>query len=97
MSDDRAVPTHRFTLAKDRLAPYYTAGERLRDKHAATSGALAFPEWALDRLEPLPGSHALDVGCGWGRFSVPLLRRLAAAGGRWRVGSFAIEGGPSCP
>lgn len=66
------------------LAPYYSSARFLQEKHAATpSAAQDFPNWVLDRLS-LDGvglggvGTALDAGCGWGRFSVPLLHRLPA-------------------
>lgn len=59
------------------LAPYYSSGSFLQDKHTATpSAAQDFPSWVLDRLSLENVRTALDAGCGWGRFSVPLLRRL---------------------
>lgn len=59
------------------LAPYYRFARFLQDKHTATpSAAQDFPNWVLDRLSLDGVGTALDAGCGWGRFSVQLLRRL---------------------
>lgn len=60
------------------LAPYYSSGRFLHDKHTATPSAVQdFPSWVLDRLSLEKVRTTLDAGCGWGRFSAPLLRRLS--------------------
>ncbi|MGH3678729.1 MAG: class I SAM-dependent methyltransferase [Natronosporangium sp.] len=71
----------RETTLGHALAPYYSSGRFLQDKHAATPAAAQnFPNWVLDQLD-LSGLRAgLDAGCGWGRFSVQLLRRLPPGG-----------------
>ena len=41
----------------------------------AGGGAVDVPEFALARVPLDRVSTALDVGCGWGRFALPLARR----------------------
>lgn len=63
------------------LAPYYSSGRFLQEKHAATPTATQdFPNWVLDRLDLSGLRAALDAGCGWGRFSMQLLHRLRPDG-----------------
>jgi cyclopropane fatty-acyl-phospholipid synthase-like methyltransferase len=69
----------RDTTSGYALAPYYSSGRLLQEKHAATSSAARdFPDWVHDRLSLDGVDTALDAGCGWGRFSVRLLHRPLA-------------------
>ena len=55
---------------------YYKSGEALQAKHEQTQlvSGRSFEEWAL-RLVPVhAASTILDAGCGWGRFTWPLLQ-----------------------
>lgn len=71
---------HEFSLAGAGRSSYYKSGDLLRAKHNATDAAAEqFPQWALGLIDDVPVGCALDAGCGWGRFSVPLLRRRPGA------------------
>jgi ubiquinone/menaquinone biosynthesis C-methylase UbiE len=62
------------------LSSYYASGDLLKAKHTATDvAARQFPDWVLRLLDDVPVARALDAGCGWGRFSVPFLRRHSGA------------------
>ena len=54
---------------------YYTTGEHLRAKHALirNQSGRTIERWALDLVPTDPTARILDAGCGWGRFSWPLL------------------------
>jgi SAM-dependent methyltransferase len=70
-------------LASTRSQPYYVTGAYLRAKHALIrnqSGRI-IETWALQLVSPDPTVRILDAGCGWGRFSWPLLEvyKLPAA------------------
>lgn len=64
-------------VAGNRSLPYYTTGEHLRAKHALirNQSGRTIENWALQLVSIDPGAHILDAGCGWGRFSWPLLER----------------------
>lgn len=71
---------HDFSLAETHQSPYYESGDLLRAKHIATEAAAEqFPHWVLGLIDEAPTGCALDVGCGWGRFSVPFLRRYSTS------------------
>jgi ubiquinone/menaquinone biosynthesis C-methylase UbiE len=56
---------------RERLKVHYRDGTFLRAKHRLAGRA--FPRWALS-LAPLTASaRILDAGCGWGRFTWPLI------------------------
>jgi SAM-dependent methyltransferase len=56
--------------------PYYSSGEPLKAKNLRAGGmTLEFPAFALSKLSLEEARMAVDVGCGWGRFAVPLLER----------------------
>lgn len=76
-ADDRTGRNrHQFSLDGVRLWPYYSSGDFLKAKHNAADAATdRFPDWVLGLIDDVPATRALDAGCGWGRFSVPLLRR----------------------
>lgn len=54
---------------------YYQTGEYLHAKHAQihNQSGRKFEEWALQLVSLTPNALILDAGCGWGRFSWPLL------------------------
>ncbi len=74
---ERAKPSrHESSQAGARHSPYYESGDLLKAKHNASDVAAGqFPHWVLGLIDDMPVGQALDAGCGWGRFSVPLLRR----------------------
>jgi SAM-dependent methyltransferase len=52
---------------------YYASGSLLKQKNELLTGAgAAFPRWAIEKLDLALCKESLDVGCGWGRFAVPL-------------------------
>ncbi len=63
------------------FCPYYRKGDQLRAKHQRSNMASGrrFEFWALDLLPLSPGSSVLDAGCGWGRFTWPLVETRALA------------------
>lgn len=53
---------------------YYETGSSLKAKNlAASRHGVDFPRWAVALLSLSDAPSVLDVGCGWGRFSIPLL------------------------
>ena len=63
------------------FSPYYSSGEQLRAKHQGTTlrSGRRFETWALDLLPLRPDAIVLDAGCGWGRFTWPLIEKHALA------------------
>ena len=65
------------------FCPYYRSGDQLRTKHQRSNMASGrrLESWALDLLPLRPDTSVLDAGCGWGRFTWPLVEthRLAPA------------------
>lgn len=63
--------------------PYYATGEHLHAKHAQihNQSGRTIEQWARQLVPIEATTHILDAGCGWGRFSWPLLEgdQLAAA------------------
>lgn len=55
------------------MTDYYADGRLLQAKNALVGFDVA--AWALDRVELRRSGRVLDAGCGWGRFSQPLLAR----------------------
>lgn len=55
---------------------YYDSGEHLRTKHqlARTESGRKFEKWALGLIPISSTSTILDAGCGWGRFTWPLIQ-----------------------
>ncbi|MBX3010522.1 MAG: class I SAM-dependent methyltransferase [Caldilineaceae bacterium] len=55
--------------------PYYATGQYLQAKHAQIDYASGrtIERWTLQLLPNGPSTRVLDAGCGWGRFSWPLL------------------------
>lgn len=55
--------------------PYYATGEYLRAKHTLirNQSGRTIEKWALQFVPTDPIARILDAGCGWGRFSWPLL------------------------
>jgi SAM-dependent methyltransferase len=70
-------------LASHRSQPYYATGEYLRAKHALirNQSGRTIETWALQLVPIELTTRILDAGCGWGRFSWPLLEshRIPAA------------------
>lgn len=55
--------------------PYYRSGDTLKAKNEqAGGGAVNVPGFALAKVPLDRVRTALDVGCGWGRFAVPVAR-----------------------
>ena len=54
---------------------YYTTGQYLRAKHVLirNQSGRTIETWALQLVPTYPSARILDAGCGWGRFSWPLL------------------------
>jgi ubiquinone/menaquinone biosynthesis C-methylase UbiE len=57
--------------------PYYASGQKLKTKNLLVGGAAVdIPAFALSKVRLDDVVTAVDAGCGWGRFAVPL--RVAA-------------------
>lgn len=61
------------------LFPYYESGDRLKAKHVGTKmvSGREFASWALGLVPLKAGAVILDAGCGWGRFTWPLIEEFA--------------------
>jgi ubiquinone/menaquinone biosynthesis C-methylase UbiE len=57
---------------------YYATGRHLKAKHALTrtDSGRDFVTWALEHTPIEPKQMVLDAGCGWGRFTWPLLEQV---------------------
>jgi len=54
--------------------PYYASGHKLKTKNLLAGGvAVEVPKFALSRVRLDDVVTAVDAGCGWGRFAVPIL------------------------
>ena len=54
--------------------PYYASGHKLKTKNLLAGGvAVEVPKFALSRVRLDDIVTAVDAGCGWGRFAVPIL------------------------
>ncbi|MDE0631907.1 MAG: methyltransferase domain-containing protein [Caldilineaceae bacterium] len=62
-------------LASRALCPYYGCGDQLKAKHVGTNMASGrrLENWALELVPIQAGATILDAGCGWGRFTWPLI------------------------
>ncbi len=83
ITSDRSLPplADHSCPSPSALSPYYEKGDQLREKHQRSNMASGrcFERWALDLL-PLQSKEAvLDAGCGWGRFSWPLVEKYGLA------------------
>ncbi len=60
------------------LFPYYENGDRLKAKHVGTNmvSGRQFVSWALGLIPLTTGAVILDAGCGWGRFTWPLIEEF---------------------
>ena len=77
------APAEHSPPSPSALSPYYEKGDQLRAKHLRSNLASGrrFERWALDLLPLRAADRVLDAGCGWGRFTWPLVDNdgLAAA------------------
>lgn len=63
-------------MTGDMASAYYSSGEKLLTKNQLAGGAaLTVAEFALGKLDLEAVATAVDAGCGWGRFAIPLLQR----------------------
>jgi ubiquinone/menaquinone biosynthesis C-methylase UbiE len=64
--------------------PYYRSGTYLRAKHqqARLASGRDFAAWALSLLALPASPRLLDAGCGWGRFTWPLIETYAISPAR---------------
>ena len=65
-------------IAVPALCPYYGSGELLKAKHEGASmlSGRKLETWALALLPLYSNAKVLDAGCGWGRFTWPLIERF---------------------
>lgn len=63
------------------LCPYYGSGEQLKAKHVGTTmvSGRKLERWALELVPLRPSALVLDAGCGWGRFTWPLIEEFGVA------------------
>ena len=64
---------------RERLKLHYRDGAFLRAKHQRAGRA--FPRWALGLVPLTASARILDAGCGWGRFTWPLIDDYSIAPG----------------
>ncbi len=57
------------------LCPYYGCGDQLKAKHVGTNmvSGRRLENWALELVPAHARAAILDAGCGWGRFTWPLI------------------------
>ncbi len=65
-------------LAPGALFPYYGRGEHLKAKHVGTTmvSGRRLESWALGLVPAEASATILDAGCGWGRFTWPLIEEF---------------------
>jgi len=63
------------------VSHYYRRGDQLKAKHEATNMASGrrLETWALGLVQVEATARVLDAGCGWGRFTWPLIETFALA------------------
>lgn len=63
------------------VTPYYSRGVQLKAKHDSTQmvSGRRLESWALGLLPVEATAKVLDAGCGWGRFTWPLIETFALA------------------
>ena len=86
MSPDTAIscnsqPAEVVPIAPEPVPPYYRRGDQLRAKHDSTNMASGrrLETWALGLLPVKAAAKVLDAGCGWGRFTWPLIEKYSIA------------------
>lgn len=84
MSPDTAVscfsqPSEALHPAPEPVSPYYRRGEQLKAKHDSINlvSGRRLETWALGLLHLGAAARVLDAGCGWGRFTWPLIETFA--------------------
>ena len=78
---DHSLRTEAADLAPGILFPYYGRGEHLKAKHIGTHmmSGRKLETWALGLVPFNAKSTVLDAGCGWGRFTWPLIDTFSLA------------------
>ena len=78
---DHSQGMYTADLAPGILFPYYGRGEQLKAKHVGTHmiSGRRLETWALGLLPVKASSTVLDAGCGWGRFTWPLIELFSLA------------------
>lgn len=73
---ERASSAERLARA---FCPYYGRGEQLKAKHVGTDmvSGRNLETWALELVQVRASATILDAGCGWGRFTWPLIETHA--------------------
>ena len=71
-------PNEAAGLAPGTLFPYYGRGEHLKAKHVGTNmvSGRRLESWALGLVPTEASATILDAGCGWGRFTWPLIEEF---------------------
>lgn len=71
-----AEPEH---TAPEPVTPYYSRGVQLKAKHDGTKmvSGRSLETWALGLVPVKAVAKILDAGCGWGRFTWPLIETFA--------------------
>ena len=67
--------------APEPVTPYYNRGVQLKAKHDGTKmvSGRRLESWALGLVPVKSTAKVLDAGCGWGRFTWPLIETSALA------------------
>ena len=86
MSPDATVscnsqPAETVRPAPEPVSPYYRRGDQLKAKHDGTRmvSGRSLETWALGLVPVKATAKVLDAGCGWGRFTWPLIESLSLA------------------
>lgn len=74
-------PNEAAGLAPGTMFPYYGRGELLKAKHVGTNmvSGRRLESWALGLVPTEADATVLDAGCGWGRFTWPLIEEFGVA------------------
>ena len=74
-------PNKAAGLPPGTLIPYYGRGEHLKAKHVGTRmvSGRTLESWALGLVPTEASATILDAGCGWGRFTWPLIEEFGVA------------------
>ena len=78
---DRGETAEAVNPVATAVCPYYGSGDQLKAKHVGTTmlSGRRLETWALERVPLHANSMVLDAGCGWGRFTWPLIERFGLA------------------
>jgi ubiquinone/menaquinone biosynthesis C-methylase UbiE len=88
MAGPESVSAHDELRDRERVKAHYADGTFLRAKHRRAGQA--FPRWALSLVPLTSSARLLDAGCGWGRFTWPLIDDYCVAPGNLVCADLAV-------